>query len=153
MITILAFAGCRRSVQLSGGMAPTIKAGERVTIDYGRYAVARPQRWDVVAFEPLWPTNIVVLKRVVALPLETITLTTNGIIVNGAVLSMPAFFSNAAAFPRDKLLSPAAGHVKFPYTVPSNHYFLIGDNWTNSLDSRYYGAVPMSNILGRVMDN
>jgi len=152
IIAFLAFAGCRRSVQLSSGMAPTIKAGEQVTIDYAAYALARPQRWDVIAFKPPTPTNIVVLKRVIALPSETITLTTNGIVVNGNFLTMPAFLSNAASFPPDKLLPSMGDVVKFPYTVPSNQYFVIGDNWSNSFDSRYYGAVPVTSILGRVMN-
>jgi signal peptidase I len=41
--------------------------------------------------------------------------------------------------------------VSFPYTVPPKHYFVVGDNWTNSLDSRYFGAVPGTNIIGRVV--
>jgi signal peptidase I len=40
--------------------------------------------------------------------------------------------------------------VSFPLSVPPKHYFVVGDNWTNSLDSRYYGAVPDTNIVGRV---
>jgi signal peptidase I len=153
VIALVVFAGCKRSVQLSGGMTPTIKPGEQVTINYSAYIIARPHRWDVVAFEPPTPTNIVVLKRIIALPSETITLTTNGIIINGTFLTMPAALSNAAFFPRERLLLPATvGLVKFPYTVPPKHYFVIGDNWTNSLDSRHYGAVAVTHILGRVMN-
>ena len=153
IIALVAFIGCRRTVQLSGGMAPTIKPGERVTVDYFAYTVAGPRRWDVVILKTPSPPNIVGLKRVIALPLETISLTTNGIVVNGTFLTMPAALTNVASFPPDKLpLPPPYGLVKFPYTVPAKHYFVIGDNWSNSLDSRYYGAVPVTNILGRVMN-
>ncbi|HUD45176.1 MAG TPA: signal peptidase I [Candidatus Baltobacteraceae bacterium] len=151
IIALVAFAGCRRTVQLSGGMAPTINPGERVTIDYVAYQDTRLRRWDVVAFSPpMLPSNSLVLKRVIALPLETISLTTNGIVINGRFLAMPAALSNVASFPSGTLLQPCA--MKFPYTVPANNYFVIGDNWTNSLDSRYYGAVPVANIFGRVMN-
>jgi len=150
----VAFAGCRRAVQPSGGMAPTIKPGERVTIDYLAYTVARPRRWDVVAFEgpsPFLPSNTMLLKRVIALPLETISLTSSGIVVNGSTLSMPGALSNVAYCPPEKL--PQSGNlITFPYTVPPKHYFVVGDNWSNSLDSRYYGAVPATNVLGKVMN-
>lgn len=150
LVAVVAAVGFRRSVQLSGGMAPTIKAGESVTIDYLTYIFARPHRWDVVALEAPFLSNRVVIKRVVGLPLETISLTTNGILVNDTLLAMPAPLTNAVSFPPDELLQRRAGLVKFPYAVPPKHYFVIGDNWPNSLDSRYYGSVPVKNILGRV---
>ena len=154
IIAFVAFAGCRRAVQPSGGMAPTIKPGERVTIDYLAYTVAGPRRWDVVALEPPAPpapANMVVLKRVIALPLETISITVTGIVVNGNLLSMPAALSNVAYCQPEKLPAAQSGSfVTFPYTVPPKHYFVVGDNWTNSLDSRYYGSVAATNILGRV---
>ena len=133
-------------------MAPTIKPGERVTIDFLAYAVSGPRRWDVVAFEPPASSGkFMVLKRVIALPLETISLTSSGIVVNGAVMAMPAALSNVIYCPPEQLpQTQAAGLVSFPYAVPLNHYFVVGDNWTNSLDSRQYGAVPLTNILGRV---
>jgi signal peptidase I len=154
VIVLVAFAGCRRSVQLSGGMAPTIKAGEQVAIDYFAYTGTGPARWDVIALMPPGSASTsMVLKRVVALPSETISLTTNGIVVNGTLLALPAALTNVACFPPDKLLlMPPGGLVKFPYTVPPRHYFVIGDNWYNSLDSRYYGAVPKTNIFGKVMN-
>jgi signal peptidase I len=135
-------------------MAPTIKPGERVTIDYLAYAVAGPRRWDVVALEPPsppTPANMVVLKRVIALPLETISMTVTGIVVNGNLLSMPAALSNVVYCPPGKLPAAQSGSfVTFPYTVPPKQYFVVGDNCTNSLDSRNYGSVAASNILGRV---
>jgi len=153
-MAIVAFAGCRKSVQSAGGMAPTIKPGERVTINYLAYTVGAPRRWDVVAFQSaglFLPTNAMFLKRVIALPLETISLTSSGIVVNGSILTMPVALSNVVYCPPEKLLSSQmSGLVKFPYTVPPRHYFVVGDNWANSYDSRYYGAVPMTNILGRV---
>jgi len=136
IIEFVAVAGCRKSVQLAA------------------YSVGAPRRWDVVAFEsagmPL-PSNSMFLKRIIALPLETISLTSSGIVVNGTILTMPAALSNVVYCPPEKLPSPQMnGLVAFPYTVPPRHYFVVGDNWANSYDSRYYGAVPMTNILGLV---
>ncbi len=155
ILGVLASLGCRKSTQVSGGMAPAITNGESVTINYLAYAGSAPRRWDVVALlgpAPMLPSNSMFLKRVIALPGESIFLSSTGIVVNGAVLSMPAAVSSAYC-PPDRLPVPAkAALVSFPYTVPPKHYFVVGDNWTNSLDSRYYGAVARTNILGRVMD-
>jgi signal peptidase I len=151
IVALLAVTGCRKSVQSSSAMAPTINPGERVTIDFLAYGVSGPRRWDVVTLEPPASTNIMVLKRVIGLPGERISLTASGIVVNGSILSMPVALSNVAYGPPESLLAAQAGGlVAFPYTVPPKHYFLVGDNWTNSYDSRHYGAIALTNILGRV---
>jgi signal peptidase I len=141
-------------------VAPTITNGESVTINYAAYATVSPRRWDVVVLRP--PAAISnyatvsprfrVVKRIIALPSETVSLTSSGIVVNGTFLTMPARLSNVVYCSLEKLWPPSGGFVPFPYTVPSNHYFVIGDNWTNSLDSREYGAVPLTNIMGRVLN-
>jgi signal peptidase I len=133
-------------------MAPTITNGEPVTINYLAYAFSKPRRWDITAARPPLPlsaSNSMYLKRIIALPGETITLSPTGIVMNGALLNMPAPVSNAYCPPEK--MPFRGGMVSFPYTVPLKHYFVVGDNWTNSLDSRYYGAVPETNIIGKVM--
>lgn len=156
LLTALAVgAGCEnKAVQSSGGMAPTIKPGEQVAIDEGAYAHASPSRWDVVVIDPRLgtaPPNNTALKRVIALPMETISLTSTGIVVNGSILSFPTALSNVAyRAPDDLPSSHTKTIISFPYTVPANCFFVVGDNWADSLDSRYYGAVHATNILGRV---
>jgi hypothetical protein len=53
-------------------MAPTIKPGENVTLDFTACTFATPKRWDVVAFEPPRFTNQTRLMRVVAFPGESV---------------------------------------------------------------------------------
>ena len=43
----------------------------------------------------------------------------------------------------------SAHFIEMPYRVPPDHVFLLGDNGGNSYDSKYYGAVPRSDILGK----
>lgn len=72
---LLPIAGCGSGVAPSSAMSPAIKPGESVTIDFAAYAFSGPSRWDVVALEPPGFTNQVLLKRVIGLPGETVSLT------------------------------------------------------------------------------
>lgn len=135
-------------------MAPTIKPGERVSVNLLAYTLASPRRWDVVALEAPNQSNVVVLKRILGLPGETISLTESGLVINGAVVSMPAALTNRRDFPLDHLTADGRfPRVPFPYVVPTGCCFVVGDNWTNSYDSRHYGAIFLTNVLGKVMDN
>ena len=79
----------------SGAMEPTIKSGDSVAVDTTAFATLGPSRWDVVAFKSLRWTNALEVKRVLALPGETVSLTATGIVVDGALVSMPPGYPDA----------------------------------------------------------
>jgi signal peptidase I len=145
---LLLLCGCQRRAVVSNSMAPTIAAGEKIVIDYSAYAFAKPQRWDVVAFEYPKDTNQVWVMRVIALPGETVSFATGGVSLNNAALVMPGYLSNVTYVSLDRLGQSA--NTLSPYVVPAGSYFLLGDNSTGANDSRFWGAAPQINIVGKV---
>src|SRR5687768_8222741 len=150
-IFVVLLTGCRPAIQASSSMAPTIMPGERVTVDYSAYAVTSPKRWDVIAFRPPVHSNAVFVMRVVGMPGETVAFATGSITVNGRPLSLPMKLTNVTYLVIDRLPHAALFmSTNSPYVVPQKSYFVLGDNSANANDSRYWGAVPEMNIVGRV---
>lgn len=129
-----------------------------------------PQRGEVVVFfSPANGTRLI--KRVIGLPGDTVELRENRVILNGRALeysaldtaatikSTPAaqrslheFASELLVERKHPVMATAAlpAQRSFgPTTVPPGHYFMLGDNRDNSLDSRSFGPVPRASIVGR----
>jgi signal peptidase I len=133
-------------------MAPTIKPSEMVNVDYLAYSVGGPKRWDVVAFEPPGFSGEKWLLRIVGLPGEVIYFTNGSLLINGPLPAQPARL--AAIHYTDPATLLMFGSFTFtnPFVVPSNAYYVLGDNVTNANDSRFSGSLPRTNILGKVLN-
>jgi signal peptidase I len=123
----------------SGAMEPTLLIGDRVQA-IASHATVR--RGDVIVFNPPNPPIPSVpfqIKRVIGLPGETISSSGDTILINGRPLSEP-------------YLSPSQtlGPSIATQVIAAGHYFVMGDNRTNSYDSRYYGPIPATSIDGIV---
>ena len=143
--------GCRDHTITSLPMSPTIKPGEKITVDYSAFSFGDPKRWDVVLFRPVETPEPVWVMRVVGLPGERISITATGVIVNGSVLKQPPHLSRVRFLPQASSQTNA-NTVSYPYQVPKDAYFLLGDNSPISNDSRYMGGIPKEKILGRVIN-
>jgi signal peptidase I len=129
----------------SGSMEPTLQIGDRIVVSKLSVEFGTIHRGDILVFKA--PPGVLtdcgdnvtdLVKRVIGLPGEHLTSKGNTIYVNGHALKQP--------WTHNEPISRQIGHV----TVPANHYFMMGDNEPNSCDSRYWGSIPRSSVIGKV---
>lgn len=129
----------------TGSMRPTLIEGDRIFVDKLSYRFHEPVRGDVIVFKyPLDPKKDFV-KRLVGLPGETLEIKDGKIYIEGKPLEDKPF-SN---FYYENRNDWSYGKVGVAFTIPQNHYFAMGDNSGHSSDSRYWGFVPKSNMVGK----
>lgn len=121
-------------------MAPTLKVNDRVLVNKLSYDLHDVNRGDLVVFES--PPNEGsqtkdLIKRVIGLPGETVESRDGQILINGQVLEEPYLEPDVTTGPLEKV------------TVPAEHLWVMGDNRANSRDSRFFGAIPESLVIGR----
>jgi signal peptidase I len=148
-------AGCNQKNmrQASSSMEPTIKQGEVVSVDLAAYSKSTPPRWDVIVYESPISGDGQWLGRVVGLPGESIEIRSGSIVINGKEETLPSHLSIGDYQPAktENMALDGLSPVTFPFKIPQGSYFVLGDNVSNALDSRYWGALDGSKILGKVL--
>jgi signal peptidase I len=121
-------------------MAPLLSDQERIFINKFVYRFEAIHRGDVVVFWYPLDRSKSFIKRVIALPGETVTIRQGVVTVNGAVVPEP-------------YVPPQYEDVSDygPTRVPADSYFVMGDHRISSNDSRVFGPVPSQFIYGRAV--
>lgn len=156
----------------TGSMKPTIVEGDRIGVikmaydlrlpftHTSLYALNDPKRGDIVVFESA-AADTRMVKRVIGLPGETIAMDNGEVSINGKSAIYKVTATNPALTTINENLDnmnhpiqvmhsrSGAGDNFEPVVVPDDHYLVLGDNRRNSADSRTYGFIPRSEIVGR----
>jgi signal peptidase I len=151
-LSVLRFCGFVHPYSVpTGAMAPAVSAGDHIMTERFTYLFREPRRGDVAAFTGngipgLQPATIY-LKRVAGEPGEHVRISEGKLFVNDKPVSLSNEMGEISynVPPHAALVAP-----KQDVNVPEASYFVLGDNSTNSLDSRYWGNLPRGNIRGRV---
>jgi signal peptidase I len=107
-----------------------------------------PLRQQVIIFKPPYaPDTTDLIKRTIGLPGDTVDLRDGTVYINGQKFNEPYTIGLTEPAPPGSA-PPGYADIKFPYHVPDNCYFAMGDNRTNSYDSRAWGCVPRNDIIG-----
>jgi signal peptidase I len=139
----------------SGSMEPTLQIGDRIVVDKLSYHLHGVDRGNIIVFSTppkedcAGPPVADLVKRVIGLPGETISLAGGRVYINGRNLAEP-WLPQSEQNATEPGPSAAPYSLHHPYRIPSGDVYVMGDNRTFSCDSRYWGPVQESTIVGKV---
>ncbi|MGM9991733.1 MAG: signal peptidase I [Candidatus Bruticola sp.] len=123
----------------SESMVPTLKVNDYILVNRFIYQMAKPSRGEIIVFHPPHvenPEETDFIKRVVAVENDVVEVAGGVLYLNG--------------LPQDEPFIKERIEADFPaYRVPKDHVFVMGDNRNNSDDSRYWGPLPLKNVVGK----
>ena len=124
-------------------MYTTLHDGDRVFVNKLSYRLHDPNRGDVVVLHQITgASERDLIKRVIALPGETIEVRSCVVLIDGRVLDEP--------YLDPEVVTPGnCGGETAPVTVPADHVFVMGDNRAGSQDSRAIGTIDEDDLVGR----
>lgn len=134
----------------SGSMEPTLEKGDRVLVNKLSYDLHDVNRGDVIVFE-LEPADVGpdgikdLIKRVIGLPGDVIETRDGVVYINDEPLEEPYLTDGTKTGDPTDGQNPAIERQ----TVPEGHVYVLGDNRSNSADSRYRGPIAIDSIVGR----
>jgi signal peptidase I len=108
------------------------------------YTVSDPERGDIIVFKYPEDETKDFIKRIIALPGETIEIRDKAVYIDGQLLDEPYVRHTKHT------MEPVRDNFG-PYTVPEGRYFVMGDNREASHDSRWWGPVKREKIVGKAL--
>lgn len=150
----------------SASMLPSILPGDYILLNKAVYKTRAPRRGDVVVFVYPNDRRLYFIKRIAALPGDSIEIRGGVVRINGRPLPLESVSADNMPFytPKgdERIFRETAGQASYPIlvnpayadmaetVVPNGHCFVLGDNRGDSKDSRSFGPVPLADIKGRL---
>lgn len=126
----------------TGSMLPTIQLKDQVLANKFIYDFEKPKQGDIVVFDDPTGEVPILIKRVIAVGGQSVALKEGHVVVNGTMLVEPY----THGLPSEPLMGST---VTYPVKVPVGYVWVMGDNRTNSKDSRWFGPVPLAIVHGK----
>jgi signal peptidase I len=142
----------------SGSMIPTLLVGDRIVVvkyvygprlpfvNFRLPGIREPRMGEIVVFKSPDDPKKSFIKRFIAGEGDTIEIKSGKLLVNGKAVEDPPAFRRVYYYNRGDY-----GIESKPVTVPKDSYFVLGDNSASSKDSRYWGFVPRSYLIGKAV--
>lgn len=139
LIIFLVIRFAAQSFRVDGAsMQPGLHTDEFVIVDKMSYLFQSPQRGDVIVFHYPLDTSKDFIKRIIGLPGDTIHITSTSVIVDGQTLHEP-------------YISLPSNFENYTWNLGPDQFFVMGDHRDNSLDSRSWGPLDRSFIIGKAV--
>jgi signal peptidase I len=118
-------------------MNPTLQNGEYVLVSRLSYKLDIPKRGDIIVFSFPVDQRQDLIKRVIGLPGETVSIQNNSVKIDGLSLQEP-YIAQAPLYSGE-------------WIVPEGNLFVLGDNRNDSKDSHQWGLLPVENVIGKAL--
>ncbi len=128
-------------IVVGASMEPTFETGEYLIVDELTYKVSEPARGQVIIFKYPNDPSKYFIKRIIALPLETISIKGKAITIKNK--------EHPEGFTLDESYINFDRGADITRELKADEYFVMGDNRAVSLDSRSWGPLPKNLIIGR----
>ena len=132
----------------TGSMETTIMIGDKILADKYTINFDEVKRGDVIVFADKVMPGRILVKRVIATGGETVDIRNGLVYVDGEPLYEP-YVNGAETLPLEQHFENMP--IEFPYTVPEDQLWVMGDNRENSADSRYFGTVNADSVYGKAL--
>ena len=137
VVTFLVVPVVAQVIRVQGdSMAPALHGGQLLFVNRLVYRFGPPKQGDIVVFRSPKGSDTLLVKRVIALPGDRVSIKQGAVSVNGQYLEEPYVVER--------------GTARFaPVTIGVGTVFVLGDHRMVSNDSRVWGPLPLDNIVGR----
>ena len=131
----------------SGSMEDTIMIEDKLFSEKISYYLRSPEPGEIVTFNDPEVEGRTLIKRCIAVAGQEVDLRDGAVYIDGQRLNEP-YTNGLESVP----LRTAPGvEIEYPYTVPEGYVWVMGDNRTNSSDSRYFGPIPEDSVTGHAV--